>query len=199
MPILYQLKTLQGLRPRPFKKLSLYFFRVISIGEGVGSEKKNEIVRFLPFNKRELYFIDELSYSDSIGTQCFLKTFPHSWSTTKSRMALTWPTNLTSDRDHLCIVITVSSLKPIGLKLYCGFIYTRPCKINRILGLKQLWLQVNGHAWFHLHGIHWAARYRLGLKKSKWKYVSSRIRTHATLCQNRWNSALDRSATMPWW
>ena len=24
--------------------------------------------------------------------------------------------------------------------------------INRIWSLKQLWLQVNGHAWFHLHG-----------------------------------------------
>ena len=30
--------------------------------------------------------------------------------------------------------------------------------INHILGLKQLWLQVNGHAWFHLHGIHLPVR-----------------------------------------
>ena len=30
--------------------------------------------------------------------------------------------------------------------------------INRTLGLKQLWLQVNGHAWFHLHGIHLPVR-----------------------------------------
>ena len=40
----------------------------------------------------------------------------------------------------------------VSLKLYCGYLYTRPCMINRILGLKQLWLQVNGRAWFHLHG-----------------------------------------------
>ena len=44
------------------------------------------------------------------------------------------------------------------LKLYCGYLYTRPCMINRIWGLKQLWLQVNGHAWFHLHGIHLPVR-----------------------------------------
>ena len=31
------------------------------------------------------------------------------------------------------------------LKLYCGCKYTRPCIINRIWGLKQLLLQVNGH------------------------------------------------------
>ena len=31
------------------------------------------------------------------------------------------------------------------LKLYCGYEYTKPCMINRIWGLKQLWLQVNGH------------------------------------------------------
>ena len=30
--------------------------------------------------------------------------------------------------------------------------------INRIWDLKQLWLQVNGHAWFHLHGIHLPVR-----------------------------------------
>ena len=60
----------------------------------------------------------------------------------------------------------------IPLKLYCGYLYTRPCMINCIWGLKQLWLQVNGHAWFHLHEIHWAVRNRMGLKNSKWKYVS---------------------------
>ena len=51
------------------------------------------------------------------------------------------------------------------------FIYTS-CMINCIFGLKQLWLQVNGHAWFYLHEIHWAVRNRLGLKNSKWKYMS---------------------------
>ena len=30
------------------------------------------------------------------------------------------------------------------LKLYYGYKYTRPCMINRIWGLKQQWLQVNG-------------------------------------------------------
>ena len=40
----------------------------------------------------------------------------------------------------------------VTLKLYCRHEYTRPYMINRIC-LKQLWLQVNGHAWFHLHCI----------------------------------------------
>ena len=44
--------------------------------------------------------------------------------------------------------------------------------INCIWGLKQLWLQVNCHALFHLHGIQWAVRNRLRLKNSKWKYMS---------------------------
>ena len=63
-------------------------------------------------------------------------------------------------------------IRNYNLKLYCGYLYTRPCMINCIWGLKQLWLQVNGHAWFHLHEIHWAVRNRMGLKNSKWKYVS---------------------------
>ena len=29
----------------------------------------------------------------------------------------------------------------------------KPCMINRILGLKQLWLQVNGHAWFQTSSL----------------------------------------------
>ena len=55
--------------------------------------------------------------------------------------------------------------------------------INRFGGLKQLWLQVNGRAWFHLHGIHLPVRNGAeGAKNSKWKYiyVSSGIRTHAS-------------------
>ena len=56
------------------------------------------------------------------------------------------------------------------LKLYCGYKYTS--MINRIWVLKQLWLQVNCHAWFQLHWIHWAVGNRLGLKNSKWKYMS---------------------------
>ena len=31
------------------------------------------------------------------------------------------------------------------LKLYCGYIHTSPCMINRNWGLKRLLLQVNGH------------------------------------------------------
>ena len=41
------------------------------------------------------------------------------------------------------------SVVGIILKLYCGYKYTRPNMINRIWGLNQLWLQVNGHAWLH--------------------------------------------------
>ena len=37
-------------------------------------------------------------------------------------------------------------------KLYCGYKYTRPFIIMSG-SLKQLWLQVNGHAWFHLLGL----------------------------------------------
>ena len=45
-----------------------------------------------------------------------------------------------------------------SLKLYCRYLYTRPCMINHIWGLKQLWLQVNGHAWFHLQRLRWPVR-----------------------------------------
>ena len=38
---------------------------------------------------------------------------------------------------------SVNALLICQLKLYWGFKYTRLCIINRILGLKQLWLQVN--------------------------------------------------------
>ena len=60
---------------------------------------------------------------------------------------------------------------PFCLKLYCGYKYTRPCMINRIWGLKRLWQQVNGHAWFHLHGLRWPVRNGEGAKNSKWKYM----------------------------
>ena len=55
------------------------------------------------------------------------------------------------------------------LKLYCGYKYTRPCMINRIWGLKQLWLQVDGPVGFHLHGLHWAVQKGEGRKNSKTK------------------------------
>ena len=59
-----------------------------------------------------------------------------------------------------------------NLKLYCRYLYTRPCMINHIWGLKQLWLQVNGHAWFHLQRLRWPIRNGEGAKNSKWKYMS---------------------------
>ena len=40
------------------------------------------------------------------------------------------------------------------------------------LGSKQLWLQVNGHAWFHLQRLRWPVRNGEGAKNSKWKYMS---------------------------
>ena len=58
------------------------------------------------------------------------------------------------------------------LKLYCRYLYTRPCMINHIWGLKQLWLQVNGHAWFHLQRLRWPVRNGEIAKNSKWKYMS---------------------------
>ena len=58
------------------------------------------------------------------------------------------------------------------LKLYCRYLYTRPCMINHIWGLKQLWLQMNGHAWFHLQRLRWPVRNGEGAKNSKWKYMS---------------------------
>ena len=60
----------------------------------------------------------------------------------------------------------------MSLKLYCRYLYTRPCMINHIWGLKQLWLQVNGHAWFHLQRLRWPVRNGEGAKNSKWKYMS---------------------------
>ena len=57
------------------------------------------------------------------------------------------------------------------LNLYCWYEYTRPYMINRILSLKQLWLLVNSHAWFHLHGLRWPVRNGEGAKNSKWNYM----------------------------
>ena len=44
-------------------------------------------------------------------------------------------------------------INPYILKLYCGYEYTKPLMIDRVWGLKQLWLQVNGHALFNLQGL----------------------------------------------
>ena len=89
--------------------------------------------------------------------------------------------------DYLCMVY---------LKLYCGYKYTRPYMINRIWSLKQLWLQVNGHAWFHLHGLRWPFGTG-GSEKFKMEiYVSSGIGTNTTPVHDRTVSSLDRSATL---
>ena len=73
--------------------------------------------------------------------------------------------------------LSIAGFKPVydpwtALKLYCRYLYTRPCMINHIWGLKQLWLQVNGHAWFHLQRLRWPVRNGEGAKNSKWKYMS---------------------------
>ena len=62
--------------------------------------------------------------------------------------------------------------KDITLKLYCGLRYTKLCMINRIWVLKQLWLQDNDHAWFHLQRFRWPVRNGEGAKNPKWKYLS---------------------------
>ena len=96
----------------------------------------------------------------------------------------------------LIIVCTIRIVKQFYLKLYCRYEYTRPYMINRIWGLKQLWLQLNGHAWFHLHGLRWPIWNGEGAKFKMKIYVSSGIRTHTTPVHDRKVSALDCSATL---
>ena len=62
--------------------------------------------------------------------------------------------------------------KPFCLGRLPPCLYTRPCMINHIWSLKQLWLQVYGHAWFHLQRLRWPVRNGEGAKNSKWKYMS---------------------------
>ena len=62
---------------------------------------------------------------------------------------------------YLCYV---SRYDVLDLKLYCRYEYTKPCIINRIWCLKQLWLKVNGHAWFHLQRLRWPVRNGEGAK-----------------------------------
>ena len=50
------------------------------------------------------------------------------------------------------ILFQGGSLSVPDLILYYSYKYARHCVINRIWGLKQLSLQMNGHAWFHFHG-----------------------------------------------
>ena len=82
------------------------------------------------------------------------------------------------------------------LKLYCRYLYTRPYMINRIWSLKQLWLQVNGHAWFIYMGS--ADLFGTGRDRNIQKkiYVSSGIRTHTAPVHDRKVSDLDRSAML---
>ena len=55
--------------------------------------------------------------------------------------------------------------------------------------------QVNGHAWFHLHGLRWPVRNGEGAKNSKWKYMFQ-AGFQPTPRHDRKVSALDRSATL---
>ena len=45
----------------------------------------------------------------------------------------------------------------------------RPCMVNRSWGIKKLTLQVNGHAWYHLHGLPKAMKNGKQAKNAKWK------------------------------
>ena len=89
--------------------------------------------------------------------------------------------------------------KPIQmkLKLYCRYLYTRPCMINHIWGLKQLWLQVNGHAWFHLQRLRWPVRNGEGAKIQNENICLQRdSNPHPASPRQERCSALDRSATL---
>ena len=54
---------------------------------------------------------------------------------------------------------------------------------------KMILKQVNGHAWFHLHGIHWAVRNRRRLKIQNENICLQR---DSNPRHDRWHSALDR-------
>ena len=45
--------------------------------------------------------------------------------------------------------------------------------INRALGLTRLWLQVNGHAWFHLQGL------RRPVRKKNYRKIQ--MKTHVIM------------------
>ena len=98
------------------------------------------------------------------STKCLWRGEPDLWSTFFFRP----PAYM-----YLCSVTDKTEISlDVPLKLYCRYLYTRPCMINHIWGLKQLWLQVNGHAWFHLQRLRWPVRNGEGAKNSKWKYMS---------------------------
>ena len=88
----------------------------------------------------------------------------------------------------------------VDLKLYCRYLYTRPCMINHIWGLKQLWLQVNGHAWFHLQRLRWPVRNGRERKIQNENICLQRdSNPHPASPRQESCSALDRSATRDWW
>ena len=94
------------------------------------------------------------------------------WTSCSASQELNHSTTAAPLRDLTVTVDCILPLLPIPLKLYCRYLYTRPCMINHIWSLKQLWLQVNGHAWFHLQRLRWPIRNVEGAKNSKWKYMS---------------------------
>ena len=86
------------------------------------------------------------------------------------------------------------------LKLYCSYKYTRSCMINRIWGIKTTmttceWSCLISFAWAPLSCSEqtWSKKFKMKI------YVSSGIRTPAMPHHDRWNRALNQSATAPWW
>ena len=77
----------------------------------------------------------------------------------------TWISNIVVRNIFLCLKQVYCCLTFVCMYIYKAF-YDKS-----YLGSKTT-LTEYGHAWFHLHGIHWAVRNRLGLKNSKWKYMS---------------------------
>ena len=91
------------------------------------------------------------------------------------------------DNIGICVMVISGPIKlgRVFSKLYCEYKYKRPCMINRILGLKQPLLQVNGHAWFLLHRLRWTVRNGKGATNSKLKYMSSPAGFEPTLRRPR--------------
>ena len=105
------------------------------------------------------------------------------------------------ERDLLTLRNMVSKLLRsfMYLKLYCGYKNTRPCMINCIWGLKQLWLQVNCHAWFHLHGLRWPVRNGEGAKHSKEYIRFQRESNSRNATPRQVNQRVRQSGTTTWW
>ena len=135
---------------------------------------------FPPYHNRSLDvafegLIDQQSVTDDLE--------PRRWGQTANISFLMWGFE------------AIETKRKLKLYMYCRYEYTKPCMINRIWGLKQLWLQVNGHATAPL-----TCSERGGSEKFKMKiHVSSGIRTHTTPVHDRKCRALDRSAMRAWW